>query len=68
MNLADLIVSAVIKKGIVYEARNTDICFLIPQAEGTPISVQIQAEHMSIRVEKGTDEVITLPKCTKKQF
>jgi len=55
MKLADMIVSAIIKRGIFYEARNVDTIFDIPvQNEGTEqiIKIQFKAEHMSIKVDK----------------
>ena len=55
MKISDMIISAIIKKGILYEARNVDIDVDIPKAnqEGTEfIRVNFKAEHMSIRIEK----------------
>lgn len=59
MKLSDMIISSILKKGIVYEARNTNINLLIPYSNGENpfISVGIQAEHMTIRVEKGKEEL-----------
>lgn len=59
MKLSDMIISAILKRGIVYEARNTDINLLVPYGSGEErfISVGIQAEHMTIRVEKGKEEL-----------
>lgn len=55
MKISDMIISAIIKKGILYEARNVDIDIDIPMAnqEGTEfIRVNLKAEHMSIRIDK----------------
>lgn len=54
MKLTDMLVSAVIKKGILYEARNVDMEFAIPKGETSPeaIKIRLKAEHMSLKVEK----------------
>lgn len=56
MKLTDMIISAIIKKGICYEARNVDTEFTIPQEEdGKPkgvITIQFKCDHMTLRVEK----------------
>lgn len=55
MKISDMIISAIIKKGILYEARNVDIDIDIPMPnqEGTEfIRVNFKAEHMSIRIDK----------------
>lgn len=55
MKISDMIISAIIKKGILYEARNVDIDVDVPMAnqEGTEfIRVNFKAEHMSIRIDK----------------
>ena len=55
MKISDMIISAIIKKGILYEARNVDIDVDVPMAnkEDTEfIRVNFKAEHMSIRIEK----------------
>lgn len=55
MKISDMIISAIIKKGILYEARNVDIDVDVPIAnqEGTEfIRVNFKAEHMSIRIDK----------------
>jgi len=51
MKLSDILISAIVKKGILYEARNCDIDFDIPSATDK-IKVHFKAEHMSIRIEK----------------
>lgn len=53
MKISDMIISAIIKKGILYEARNVDIDVDIPtEKEGKTIKVNFKAEHMSIRIDK----------------
>ena len=55
MKISDMIISAIIKKGLLYEARNVDIDVDVPMAnqEGTEfIRVNFKAEHMSIRIDK----------------
>ena len=58
MKLSDMIVSSILKKGILWEARLVDVEFDIPQtptSEGTPtelIKIRVKADHMSIQIEK----------------
>ena len=58
--ITDMLISAILKKGILYEARNCDMDFIIPtleeQANGeekeTKIIVKFKAEHMTLKIEK----------------
>lgn len=53
--IKDMILSAILKKGILYEARNVDVEFDIPtEVEGTTknIKITLKAEHMNLRIEK----------------
>ena len=55
MKISEMIISAIIKKGILYEARNVDIDVDIPIAnkeETEFIKVNFKAEHMTIRIDK----------------
>lgn len=55
MKISEMIISAIIKKGILYEARNVDIDVDIPIAnkeETEFIMVNFKAEHMTIRIDK----------------
>lgn len=55
MKISEMIISAIIKKGILYEARNVDIDVDIPianQEETEFIRVNLKAEHMTIRIDK----------------
>ena len=65
MKITDMLVSAIVKKGILYEARNVDVEFTIPKetdflvkdAERAKlkfenVTVRFKAEHMSIKIEK----------------
>lgn len=61
--ITDMLVSAIIKRGVLGEARNIDAEFDIPISElnSTQKSdilkntkVHIKMEHVSIRIEKGT--------------
>ena len=58
MKLSDMIVSSILKKGILWEARLVDVEFDIPQtptSEGAPtelIKIRVKADHMSIQIEK----------------
>ena len=60
MKLTDMIVSAILKKGILYEARMVDMEIEIPMDQegetekpGKGIKVHLKADHMSIQIEKG---------------
>jgi cysteinyl-tRNA synthetase len=58
--ITDMIVSALLKKGILYEARNCDVEFDVPtiqeNAKGEPqeskIKIHFKAEHMTLKIEK----------------
>lgn len=55
MKIRDMIISAIIKKGILYEARNVDIDVDVPmtnQEETEFIRINFKAEHMIIRIDK----------------
>lgn len=55
MKITDVILSAIIKKGILYEARNVDTDVLIPMVvEGTVMAVEvnIKCDHMTLKIEK----------------
>lgn len=60
MNVMEMVISAIIKKGIIYEARNADLDFTIPiqqkEANGEmtekKVNIKFKAEHMSLRIEK----------------
>ena len=59
MNLMNMIISAVIKKGILYEARNCDVECDIPMigqdgvASDAKIKVNLKIEHMTLKFDKG---------------
>jgi hypothetical protein len=56
MKISDMVISAIIKRGILYEARNCDIQFDIPLAEKEEkIKVTFRADNMTLKIEK--DEV-----------
>jgi DUF917 family protein len=58
--ITDMIVSAIMKKGVLYEARNCDVEFEIPSSElsgkegtdGNKIKIRFKAENMTLRIEK----------------
>lgn len=57
--LTDMIISAVIKKGVLYEMRNVDTNVEIPILVGESekkIAVSIKAEHVTLRIEKDGTE------------
>lgn len=54
MDIKGMILSAIIKKGILYEARNCDINVDVPNGNNT-IKINFKAEHMSLRIEKSNE-------------
>ena len=55
MKITDMMISAILKKGILYEARNVDIDVEIPvEVDGKMqgIKIKFTAEHMNLRIEK----------------
>jgi len=60
MKITDMVLSAILKRGILYEARNCDMEFEVPMAqegdsgEGREkkVTIKLKAEHITIRVEK----------------
>lgn len=53
MQITEMIISAIIKKGIVWESRNFETDVQIPESN---ITVKIKAEHMTLKVERETKE------------
>ena len=51
MKITDMIISMILKKGILYEARNVDTDVEIP-IENQKIKINIKCEHMTLRIEK----------------
>ena len=60
MKITDMIVSAILKRGILYEARNCDLEFEVPikqtdeegKSDKNKVVVKFKAEHMTLRIEK----------------
>ena len=55
MKITDMIISGILKKGILYEARNVDTDVEIPMVienQERKIKINIKCEHMTLRVEK----------------
>ena len=55
MKLTDMIISAILKRGIVYEARNVDTTFDIPvvnDGQEKIIKIQLKTDHMCLMVNK----------------
>jgi hypothetical protein len=60
MKITDLIISAIMKKGVLYEARNCDMEFDIPMSQQSEdgetkestIKIKFKAEHMKLSFEK----------------
>ena len=57
MKIADVIITALIKKGMLYEARNMDVDVNIPFGEdnGETIYVNIRCDRMSVKIEKNPE-------------
>lgn len=55
MKITDMLISAVIKKGIIYEARKVDtdveIPIVIDNQERT-VKINIKCEHMTLKIER----------------
>lgn len=55
MKITDMIITAMVKRGVLYEAKNTDVDVEIPVSiEGLDkiVKVNIKCENMTIRIEK----------------
>lgn len=60
MKITDMLISAIIKRGILYEARNCDVEFDIPtthlgineETKENKIKIKFKAEHMTLKIEK----------------
>ena len=58
-NLKDILVSALMKKGVLFEARNYEMEFEIPNPEKSlgdntekTMKIKVKADHVKITVEK----------------
>ena len=54
MKITDMVIQAILKKGILYEARNVDTDVEIPMVienQERKIKINIKGEHMTLRVE-----------------
>jgi hypothetical protein len=54
LNIKEMILSAIIKKGILYEAHKCDINIDIPSEIGA-IKINFKADNMSLRIEKSNE-------------
>ena len=54
LNIKEMILNAIIKKGIVYEGRNCDINIDVPNGNET-IKINFKADNMSLRIEKSDE-------------
>lgn len=55
MKITDMVISFILKKGILYEARNVDTDVEIPMVienDREKIKINIKCEHIILRVEK----------------
>ena len=54
-NIKEMILSAVIKKGILYEANKVDINVDVPNGNQT-IKINFKADNMKLRIEKSDEK------------
>ena len=52
--IKEMIISAIIKKGMLYEGRNCDINIDVPNGNET-IKINFKADNMSLRIEKSNE-------------
>ena len=55
MKIAEMAISAILKKGLLYEAKNMDINVDIPvtvEGKEQNMKVNVKCEHMTLRIEK----------------
>ncbi len=55
MKITNMIISAILKKGILYEARNVDTNIEIPMVienQERKIKINIKCQHMTLRIER----------------
>jgi len=55
MKITEMIISAIVKKGVLYEARNVETDFDIPtivDGQEKTIKINLKAEHMTLRIER----------------
>ena len=57
MKISDLIITALTKKGILYEARNMEVDVNIPFGDdnGETIYVNIKCDHMTVKIDKNEE-------------
>lgn len=57
MKITEMLISAILKKGILYEANNMEMDVVIPmklptEMQEVEVRVYIKAENMKLRIEK----------------
>ena len=53
--ITDMIISAIIKKGVLGEARNVDVEFDIPGDQPSAANrIHLKVDHLSVKMDKGT--------------
>jgi DUF917 family protein len=65
MKITDMVISAIIKRGVLYEARNVETEFRIPttylgineETKENEIKIIFKTEYMSLRIEKDENKV-----------
>ena len=58
--ITDMIISAIIKKGVLYEARNCEMDFEVPfnntgangEIKENKVKIKFKAENMTLKIEK----------------
>lgn len=55
MKVTDMLISAILKKGILYEAKNVDTIIDVPivvEGQERKVSIGIKCDNMTLRIEK----------------
>ena len=54
LNIKEMILSAIIKKGILYEANKVDMNINVPSGDSV-ININFKADNMKLRIEKSEE-------------
>jgi hypothetical protein len=60
MKLTDMVISAILKRGILYEAKHVEAEFEVPtsqlgiteETKENKVTIKVKVEHMTLRIEK----------------
>ncbi len=57
-NIPEMILSAILKKGVIGEVRNCDVTFEVPSKDGSErkTKINVKAEHITLRVIKEKED------------